>query len=129
MGIILSWNLIAKKLREETEKYNALTIPQYLHLKYDDKSNLILLFHHLLFFFLILRIGSVSCIWKSFRIIIWIKTNIWDYSWCSHNCHIYTNGRILCGCMDRSHSRILMLGTLVILPIVGFLDFLIPELN
>ena len=34
VGIIGSWYLIAEKLRIETEKYNALTIPEYLHRKY-----------------------------------------------------------------------------------------------
>ena len=43
-GIILSWYIIANKLREETAKYDALTIPQYLHRKYEDKSNIIRLF-------------------------------------------------------------------------------------
>ena len=38
-GIITSWFIIAEKLREETEKYNALTIPEYLHLRFDDSSN------------------------------------------------------------------------------------------
>lgn len=43
-GIILSWFLIATRLRSETEKYEALTIPQYLHRKYQDDSNIIRLF-------------------------------------------------------------------------------------
>ncbi len=43
-GIILSWFIIANRLRQETAKYNALTIPQYLHRKYQDKSNIIRLF-------------------------------------------------------------------------------------
>jgi len=43
-GIILSWYLVAMRLREETEKYNALTIPQYLYRKFNDKSNIIRLF-------------------------------------------------------------------------------------
>ncbi len=43
-GIISSWFIIAKRLRSETEKYDALTIPQYLHRKYHDKSNIIRLF-------------------------------------------------------------------------------------
>ena len=44
MGIIASWFLIAEKLREETESYGALTIPQFLHLRYNDDSNIIRLF-------------------------------------------------------------------------------------
>ena len=34
LGIIASWYIIAEKLRIETEKYSALTIPGYLHRKY-----------------------------------------------------------------------------------------------
>ena len=44
IGIISSWLLIAKKIRQETEKYNALTIPDYFHKKYEDESNIIRLF-------------------------------------------------------------------------------------
>ncbi|MDP7566441.1 MAG: sodium:proline symporter, partial [Candidatus Marinimicrobia bacterium] len=44
VGIIASWFLIAEKLREETEKYNALTIPEYLHRRFKDHSNIIRLF-------------------------------------------------------------------------------------
>ena len=44
LGIISSWFLIAEKLRDETEKYNALTIPEYLHRRFKDTSNVIRLF-------------------------------------------------------------------------------------
>ncbi|MEE8341145.1 MAG: sodium/proline symporter [Candidatus Neomarinimicrobiota bacterium] len=43
-GAISSWYIIATRLREETDKYDALTIPQYLHRKYQDNSNIIRLF-------------------------------------------------------------------------------------
>ena len=51
IGIILSWFLIAEKLRIETQKYNAITIPQYLHLRYKDDSNIILLFSSIIISF------------------------------------------------------------------------------
>ena len=53
-GIISSWLLIAKKIRQETEKYNALTIPDYFHKRYEDESNIIRLFSSAIiaFFFL-----------------------------------------------------------------------------
>ena len=38
LGIISSWFLIAEKLRYETEKYEALTVPEYLHKKFNDSS-------------------------------------------------------------------------------------------
>ena len=54
IGIISSWLLVAKKIRQETEKYNALTIPDYFHKKYKDNSNIIRLFSTAIiaFFFL-----------------------------------------------------------------------------
>ena len=53
LGIIASWLLIAKKLREETERYRALTIPEYLHRRFNDTSNVIRLFSSIIiaFFF------------------------------------------------------------------------------
>ena len=53
-GITCSWYLIAEKLREQTEKYNALTIPEYLHRRFNDESNIIRLYSALIiaFFFL-----------------------------------------------------------------------------
>ena len=54
LGIIFSWYLIAERLRSETEKYNALTIPDYLHKRFNDTSNTIRTFSAVIitFFFL-----------------------------------------------------------------------------
>ena len=41
LGIISSWFLIAEKLRYETEKLDAMTIPDFLEKKFDDKSGII----------------------------------------------------------------------------------------
>ena len=67
LGIIASWLLIAKKIREETEKYDALTIPDYLHKRYRDNSNIIRLFSTgiIAFFFPILCFCTVPCFWES----------------------------------------------------------------
>ena len=40
-GIISSWFLIAEKLRFETEKLDAMTIPDFLEKKFEDKSGII----------------------------------------------------------------------------------------
>ncbi|MAQ86821.1 MAG: sodium:proline symporter, partial [Candidatus Marinimicrobia bacterium] len=48
VGITASWYLIAEKLRVETEKYDSLTIPEFLHRKYKDDSNIIRLFSALI---------------------------------------------------------------------------------
>ena len=60
IGIICSWHLIAEKLREQTEKYNALTIPEYLHRRFNDKSNIIRLFSALIIAFFFLFYGSAQ---------------------------------------------------------------------
>ena len=54
LGIIASWYLIAEKLRDETAKYNALTIPDYLNKRFDDDTNIIRIFSSVIiaFFFL-----------------------------------------------------------------------------
>ena len=41
IGIISSWFLIAEKLRDETEKLNSLTIPDFLEKKFNDSSGVI----------------------------------------------------------------------------------------
>ena len=50
-GIIFSWFLIAERLRIETKKYNTLTIPEYLHRRFQDHSNIIRLFSTLIIAF------------------------------------------------------------------------------
>ncbi len=41
LGIFVSWTVIAKRLRWETEKYGALTIPDYLEARFGDRSRII----------------------------------------------------------------------------------------
>ena len=54
IGQISPWLLGATKIRQETEKYNAQIIPDYFHKKYKDNSNIIRLFSTAIiaFFFL-----------------------------------------------------------------------------
>ena len=41
IGIISSWFLIAERLRDETEKFDSLTIPDFLEKKFNDSSGFI----------------------------------------------------------------------------------------
>ncbi len=59
LGIIASWFLIAERLREETEKYDALTIPEYLHRKFNDNPPVFFCHHRI--FLSVLRLGTISC--------------------------------------------------------------------
>ena len=124
LGIIASWFLIAEKLRIETEKYTALTIPGYLHKKYKDNSNIIRLFSSVIiaFFFLfyvsaqfhasgkvintLFGLSSINGIFIGAVVIIFytIMGGFFAIAWTD----------LLQG--------ILMIGTLVILPIVGIIE-------
>ncbi|SVA12181.1 uncharacterized protein METZ01_LOCUS65035 [marine metagenome] len=124
LGIIASWFLIAEKLRIETEKYTALTIPGYLHKKYNDNSNIIRLFSSVIiaFFFLfyvsaqfhasgkvintLFGLSSINGIFIGAVVIIFytIMGGFFAIAWTD----------LLQG--------ILMIGTLVILPIVGIIE-------
>ena len=124
LGIIASWSLIAEKLRIETEKYSALTIPGYLHKKYNDNSNIIRLFSSVIiaFFFLfyvsaqfhasgkvintLFGVSSINGIFIGAVVIIFytIMGGFFAIAWTD----------LLQG--------ILMIGTLVILPIVGIIE-------
>ena len=124
LGIIASWFLIAEKLREETEKYDSLTIPQYLHRKFDDHSNIIRLFSSVIiaFFFLfyvsaqfhasgkvlnsLFELGPVTGISIGAAIII-----------------VYTlMGGFYAVAWTDLLQGILMIGTLIILPIAGYIE-------
>ena len=41
LGIFVSWTVIARRLRWETERYGALTIPDYLEARFGDRSRLV----------------------------------------------------------------------------------------
>jgi len=38
-GILFSWTFIAKRLREQTEKYGAITLPYFFESRYEDKTH------------------------------------------------------------------------------------------
>ena len=124
LGIIASWYLIAEKLRIETEKYAALTIPGYLHKKYNDNSNIIRLFSSVIiaFFFLFYVSAQFHASGKVINTLFGLSS---------------INGIIIGAIVIISYTLlggffaiawtdllqgILMIGTLVILPIVGIIE-------
>src|SRR5699024_7295021 len=40
-GIIFSWLVLAKRFRKEADKYNVLTLPDYLAVRFKEKANII----------------------------------------------------------------------------------------
>ncbi len=124
IGIISSWYLIAEKLRKETEKYNALTIPEYLHMKFDDKSNFIRLFSSVIiaFFFLFYVSAQFHASGKVLNSLFQLNP-IYGITLGALVIILYTlMGGFYAVAWTDFLQGILMFGTLVVLPIVGFVE-------
>ena len=123
-GIISSWLLIAQKIREETEKYNALTIPHYFHKRYKDSSNIIRLFSTVIiaFFFLFYVSAQFHASGKVLNTLFDID-QIYGITIGAMIIILYTlMGGFYAVAWTDLIQGILMISTLVILPIVGFIE-------
>ena len=124
LGIIASWYLIAERLRIETEKYNALTIPGYLHKKYNDQSNIIGLFSSVIiaFFFLFYVSAQFHASGKVINTLFGLSS-INGIILGAIVIILYTlMGGFFAIAWTDLLQGILMIGTLVILPIVGIIE-------
>ena len=124
LGISASWLIIAEKLREETEKYNALTIPEYLHRRFNDTSNIIRLFSAIIiaFFFMFYVSAQFHASGKVLNSLFRLDP-IMGISIGAAVIILYTlMGGFYAVAWTDLLQGILMLGTLVILPIAGFLE-------
>ena len=124
LGIIASWLLIAKKLREETERYRALTIPEYLHRRYNDTSNVIRLFSSIIiaFFFMFYVSAQFHASGKVLHSLFDLKPIV-GISIGAIIIIVYTlMGGFFAVAWTDLLQGILMIGTLVILPIAGFIE-------
>ncbi|MFC1550229.1 sodium/proline symporter [Candidatus Neomarinimicrobiota bacterium] len=123
-GIILAWFIIANRLRTETEKYNALTIPQYLHRRYNDNSNIIRLFAAFIitFFFAFYVSAQFHASGKILNTIFGLN-EITGICIGAIIIVLYTlMGGFFAVAWTDLFQGIIMIGTLVILPIVGFFE-------
>ena len=124
LGIISSWFLIAEKLRYETEKYEALTVPEYLHKKFNDSSGIIKLTSSIIIgIFLTFYVsaqfhGSGKILNTIFGI-----DPLQGITLGAFVIILYTiMGGLLAVAWTDLLQGILMIGTLVILPIVGLIE-------
>lgn len=123
-GIISSWFIIAKRLRSETEKYDALTIPQYLHRKYHDKSNIIRLFSAFIiaFFFAFYVSAQFHASGKILNSIFGFDELV-GIAIGAIIIILYTlMGGFFAVAWTDLIQGIIMIGTLVILPVVGIIE-------
>ena len=124
IGIIFSWFLIAEKLRIETQKYNAITIPQYLHRRYNDKSNIILLFSSIIisFFFLFYVSAQFHASGKVIKSLFGLSP-ILGITIGAMVIILYTLlGGFYAVAWTDLIQGVLMIGTLIILPLAGFIE-------
>jgi sodium/proline symporter len=124
LGIIASWFLIAQKLREETEKYGALTIPEYLHRRFDDQTNIIRLFSAIIiaFFFTFYVSAQFHASGKVLHSLFNMNP-MYGISIGAAIIIVYTlMGGFFAVAWTDLLQGILMFGTLVILPIAGFIE-------
>ncbi len=123
-GIISSWFIIANRLRQETSKYDALTIPQYLHRKYQDKSNIIRLFSSFIiaFFFAFYVSAQFHASGKILNSIFGINP-ITGITIGALIIVAYTlMGGFFAVAWTDLIQGIIMICTLVLLPIIGFIE-------
>ena len=123
-GIILSWFLIAERLRAETEKYEALTIPDYLQKKFNDNSGIIKAYSSIIIavFFTFYVSAQFHGSGKILNTIFDIEP-LYGISLSAVVIIVYTiMGGLLAVAWTDLVQGILMIGTLVILPIVGLIE-------
>jgi len=124
LGIIASWSLLAQKIREETEKYNALTIPEYFHRRYKDRSNIIRIFSAVIiaFFFLFYVSAQFHASGKVLNTLFNIN-QVYGITVGALIIIIYTlMGGFYAIAWTDLLQGILMISTLVILPIAGLIE-------
>ena len=123
-GIILSWFLIAERLRAETEQYQALTIPDYLQKKFNDTSGIIKTYSSVIIavFFTFYVSAQFHGSGKILNTIFDIEP-LYGISLSAIVIIVYTiMGGLLAVAWTDLVQGILMIGTLVILPIVGLIE-------
>ena len=124
IGIISSWFLIAEKLREETEKFDSLTIPDFLEKKFKDTSGVIKIISALIIgiFFTFYVSAQFHGSGKILNTIFGIEP-LYGITLSAIIIIIYTIlGGLLAVAWTDLIQGILMIGTLVILPLVGLVE-------
>jgi sodium/proline symporter len=126
IGIISSWFLIAEKLRYETERLGSLTIPDFLEKKFNDSSGLIRIISALIIgiFFTFYVSAQFHGSGKILNTIFGIEP-LYGITLSAIIIIIYTIlGGLLAVAWTDLIQGILMIGTLVILPLVGLFELL-----
>jgi sodium/proline symporter len=123
-GIVVSWLFIAQKLRAETQEYDAMTLPQYFANKFARDSNSIRIIASLIiiFFFTFYVAAQFSGAGKVLNITFGIP-KFWGIIIGASVILLYTlMGGFFAVAWTDMLQGIIMIGTLVILPVVGIIE-------
>ncbi|NQU66395.1 MAG: sodium/proline symporter [Candidatus Marinimicrobia bacterium] len=123
-GIIFSWFVVATRLRLATEKYNVLTIPELFAKKFNDENGLMRLIASLIitFFFTFYVAAQFSGAGKVLNVTFGM-TELQGMMLGAVIIVFYTlMGGFLAVAWTDLIQGIIMIGTLVILPVVGWIE-------
>jgi len=123
IGIIFSWLFIARKLREESDKYKALTLPEYFASKFDTNSNYIRVIAAIiiLYFFTLYVAAQFSGAGKVLNVTFGLRYETGVYIGVLVIVAYTLMGGFFAVAWTDFFQGILMLGTLTVLPIVGLI--------
>ena len=131
LGVVCSWSFIAEKLRSETEKYKALTIPEFLHRRFDDSSNIIRVFSSIIiaFFFIFYVSAQFHASGKVLNSLFLINP-LHGITIGALVIIIYTlMGGFFAVAWTDLLQGVLMISTLVILPIAGLIEIFSSDIS
>jgi len=123
-GIIFSWYIIAERLRVETEHYQAITLPEYLAVRYGEYARLIrsLAMLIVIFFFSFYLAAQMNGAGKVLNVTFDIP-HLWGMIIGASVIICYTMmGGLLAVVWTDLVQGILMIATLVVLPVVALFE-------
>ncbi len=123
-GIILSWLIIAKPLRDITEKYNALTLPELLERRFNDENGTIRILSAIIiiFFFIFYVAAQFAGAGKVLNVTFGLS-EMQGMIIGALIIVLYTiMGGFFAVAWTDVIQGIIMFGTLVILPVVAFIE-------
>jgi len=125
-GIIFSWIMIAKRLRVITEKYNAITLPGLFSKRFNDTNGMLRLTASLIitFFFTFYVAAQFSGAGKVLNVTFGFSQMQGMFIGAAIIIFYTLMGGFLAVAWTDLVQGIIMIGTLVILPVVGFVEIL-----
>lgn len=122
-GIVLSWQMIARKLREQSEAYGAITLPEYFSKRAGSGGNMVRVVSMLIIvFFFSFYVGAQFIGAGKVLDVTFGIPSFWGMLVGAFVIIVYTMmGGFFAICLTDVVQAILMITTLVVLPVLGLL--------